>query len=49
MRYYIDGKEVTKEIAEKTKQMNDLYFHLAEQGDFAALEKIQFITEALPC
>ena len=49
MRYCIDGKEVTKEIAEETNRMNALYFHLAEWGDFAALEKIQFITEVLPC
>ena len=43
MRYYVNGKEITKQEALGVDAMNSLYLHLAEQGDFTALEKVQFI------
>ena len=43
MRYYVNGKEITKQEALDVDAMNSLYLHLAEQGDFTALEKVQFI------
>ena len=45
MKYYVDGKEITTKEAQEINEMNNLYFYLAEQGDFTALEKVKFIVK----
>lgn len=44
-KYFVDGKQICEEEAKNIKDMNDLYFYLAENGDFNALSKIEFIVE----
>ena len=44
-KYFIDGKQVTKTEADQIKYLNALYFHIAENGNFEALNKIVFIVE----
>ena len=42
LRYFIDGKEVTKEQAEEIKKNNDKCF---SSGKFEDMQKIKFIVE----
>lgn len=42
MRYYVDGKEISKETADKIKVENDKLFNSGNMND---LLKIKFIVE----
>ena len=42
MRYYVNGKEISKEEADKIKAENDKFFN---SGNMSDLLKIKFIVE----
>lgn len=42
MKYFVDGKEISKEEADKIKEDNQKYM---ESNDFKQWEKIKFIFE----